>query len=223
MQPNTEPHPVAGGQTRSEIRAPDGSIRPGEQVIDYEVWVDPRSGDAWVNVSPTPATLPLRLHAADVNLLQARVAERVAGSVQTVGVGVTKGTLLVDVRQEWPLVSMILLGFLLSATIVLAAVVVRGRRRTARALALARHQATSREDERTRVAREIHDGPLQDLALLARTARPDEQSRIREVSAELRALATDLRPPALDRLGLVSALSDLTDRWAGVDPLRWTD
>ena len=214
MQPDTEPHPVAGGQVRGTMASPSDPSRLDEMVLDYEVWVDPRTGDAWVDVSPSPAVLPVRLHAATVGLLESSLREHALTTRRTVGVGVDHGTLLVALRQEWPLASTGVMAVLLVSTLVLAAVAIRGRRRAAQALAFAQHQATSREDERTRVAREIHDGPLQDLALLARTVAPDEQRRIREVGAELRALATDLRPPALDRLGLVSALSDLADRWA---------
>ncbi len=75
------------------------------------------------------------------------------------------------------------------------------------------------------MAREIHDGPLQDVTSLVRVhssesdatetapAEPLVQS-LRRVSGDLRALATGLRPPALDEFGLEPALEDLVDRWA---------
>ncbi|WP_412069895.1 sensor histidine kinase [Rubrivirga sp. IMCC43871] len=81
------------------------------------------------------------------------------------------------------------------------------------------HQIESRETERGRVSRELHDGPLQDLAMLALTLDAVEGSEaeaarmgVRAVARELRTLAEGLRPPILDRFGLASALRDLTER-----------
>ncbi|MGB3544780.1 MAG: response regulator [Rubrivirga sp.] len=65
---------------------------------------------------------------------------------------------------------------------------------------------------------EIHDGPLQELARLARSSPPDIQKPLRDVGDELRALASGLRPSALDRFGLEPALEDLADRWARASP-----
>jgi signal transduction histidine kinase len=82
------------------------------------------------------------------------------------------------------------------------------------------------EDERTRVALEIHDGPLQVLAqvnfelergqrLLARgdadrgmAVLAVAQARLREEIQGLRQLMVSLRPPALDEVGLDPALRD---------------
>ncbi|HQA36414.1 MAG: sensor histidine kinase [Acetomicrobium sp.] len=84
------------------------------------------------------------------------------------------------------------------------------------------------EEERTKLAREIHDGPLQDVtALLQRilllkqeswNERAEKYIEIAEESAvaavrELRVLCDTLSPPWLD-LGLVQALTELTDRLA---------
>ncbi len=81
------------------------------------------------------------------------------------------------------------------------------------------------EDQRRRLSRELHDEPLQLFLHLARAlesigeeeAIPPEArrglSRARdqalEAAVRLRNLATALRPPALDHLGLVPALSSL--------------
>jgi PAS domain S-box-containing protein len=85
-------------------------------------------------------------------------------------------------------------------------------------------QAT--EQERKRLAAELHDGPVQQLTALdislerarrtldrASTAPEREtiervQVRLREEVGELRKMMSDLRPPALDNLGLVAALQD---------------
>lgn len=74
----------------------------------------------------------------------------------------------------------------------------------------------AREAERSRIAREIHDGPLQDVhALRLHSGGPlpepvsEEASRI---ARELRAIAEGLRPPALGRFGLAAALSAHANR-----------
>ena len=71
------------------------------------------------------------------------------------------------------------------------------------------------EEERTRLAADIHDVPLQELAgiihrLEARGA-TEEVEVLRGVAAQLRAVTTELRPPVLDDLGLGPALSFLAD------------
>jgi signal transduction histidine kinase len=88
--------------------------------------------------------------------------------------------------------------------------------------------AAAREEERGRWAREIHDDTLQSLAALrvqlscARRSTDVDELRLaldgavgeltREI-ANLRALITELRPAALDELGIEAALGNLFDRW----------
>jgi signal transduction histidine kinase len=83
------------------------------------------------------------------------------------------------------------------------------------------------EDERTKISRDIHDGPLQDVtALIQRirlSRRPDntDEDTLRELDLaekiafatvkEMRALCDFLNPPWLE-LGLVQALTELTER-----------
>jgi two-component system sensor histidine kinase DegS len=84
--------------------------------------------------------------------------------------------------------------------------------------------ATAREDERRRVARELHDGPAQILAnavfsvemaehIATRSPElvPEELDRLRDVlklgMAEVRRLMFDLRPSSLDDLGLVETIN----------------
>ncbi len=97
------------------------------------------------------------------------------------------------------------------------------RQRLTAAYAAQARQA--QEDDRERIARDIHDEPLQTLIYLARRletagerAGVPESSRdelealrvgILGVVAELRLLADGLRPPALDDLGLETSLRQL--------------
>jgi signal transduction histidine kinase len=88
----------------------------------------------------------------------------------------------------------------------------------------------SAEAERRRWARELHDETLQGLGalkvLLASASRSDDAGLVRGLLAtavehvggeieNLRAIITDLRPAALDELGLVPALASLAQRTAG--------
>lgn len=92
--------------------------------------------------------------------------------------------------------------------------------------ALERSIAAS-ERERARWARELHDETLQELAglrlLLAATRRSDDLEKVRAALADgleridagiqnLRAIITDLRPAALDQLGVQAALEALAGR-----------
>jgi signal transduction histidine kinase len=86
---------------------------------------------------------------------------------------------------------------------------------------------TAQEDERTKISRDIHDGPLQDVTALiqrirlARTAGGSEEDAKMELELaekiaivtvkEMRALCDFLNPPWLE-LGLSQALTELTER-----------
>lgn len=91
----------------------------------------------------------------------------------------------------------------------------------------ARRALQAAEAERSRWARELHDGTLQglgglqiSLAAARRTADPAVRDRVlgqaaeqaTEEIAQLRELITDLRPVALDELGVAAALEVLADR-----------
>ncbi len=99
---------------------------------------------------------------------------------------------------------------------------------------------SAQEGERKRIARELHDGPVQALAAIsmqlgmieemASTDYAQSQSRLARLRAELRCtldeirlMMQNLRPSALDDLGLVTALREFTTAQldaAGIQ-LRW--
>ncbi len=94
-----------------------------------------------------------------------------------------------------------------------------------RARAFAQQVIALEEDQRRRLARELHDEPLQLFLHLARRleslgasegvpgsvagALAEARNQALDAATRLRTLARDLRPPALDQLGLVPALSSL--------------
>jgi signal transduction histidine kinase len=105
---------------------------------------------------------------------------------------------------------------------------------TARDEALRRSIRAS-EEERRRWARELHDQTLQDLAgvrmLLSGAARSQDPAELRDAVrhavdllgdgvTNLRSLINDLRPAALDELGLGAALDTLADRVQRVSGVR---
>lgn len=106
-----------------------------------------------------------------------------------------------------------------AATAVASAVTVEAKRR--------RQRLAAAEQERTRWAREMHDETLQNLAALrlglaAQLRRPSPEGLLEAVTeavaqlegeiTTLRALVTDLRPAALEDLGVQAAIEDLAGR-----------
>ena len=109
---------------------------------------------------------------------------------------------------------------------------VKARQYQVRLRQMSSHVLTAQEEERTRIARELHDDTAQALTsvlvrlrLLERSAE-DKQLRsglaeLRDLTVEtlegVRRLAIDLRPPMLDDLGLEAAVQshvqDFSQRW----------
>jgi signal transduction histidine kinase len=105
------------------------------------------------------------------------------------------------------------------------------RRQLAEIRAIQHQLLRSREDERARLARDLHDGPIQalvglnlQLGLLLSPVDGDNvlpledlqamRGEVRELLAELRQVCGELRPPMLDTLGLGAALRALADEWS---------
>lgn len=102
--------------------------------------------------------------------------------------------------------------------------IVRDRTERERLRAFGAGSLRAAEDERLRIARELHDDTAQRLAALlvrlraARNASDEEQSRrqldevqqeIVEAADAVRRIARGLRPPSLDEMGLETALGSL--------------
>lgn len=93
-----------------------------------------------------------------------------------------------------------------------------------------RRLLTEREEERKRLARELHDDVIQDLLSVnyelgditddaaASTALKadlgDVSESIRELVVDLRRICGDLRPPTIDSLGMVAALQSYSQLWS---------
>jgi len=95
---------------------------------------------------------------------------------------------------------------------------------------LQRQLADAQEEERRRISRELHDHMGQHLAALIlgletlkdSVANPRDRRRVQRLQAlasalgsEVHDLALELRPTALDDLGLYSALRHYADQWSG--------
>jgi two-component system NarL family sensor kinase len=80
-----------------------------------------------------------------------------------------------------------------------------------------RAAADAMEAERARIARELHDAPLQQLAGVIRRLEikadaREEAEELQLVADQLRNVLVDLRPPVLDDLGLGAGLEFLVER-----------
>ncbi|MCL6443303.1 MAG: hypothetical protein K6T83_07595 [Alicyclobacillus sp.] len=80
------------------------------------------------------------------------------------------------------------------------------------------------EEERRRLAKRLHDGPMQTLASAAMRMQVDGncpdgirlhvRRQMNDVIGDLRTIVFDLRPPLLDDLGLVPTLKRYSEQWA---------
>ncbi|NND69977.1 MAG: hypothetical protein HKN43_00195 [Rhodothermales bacterium] len=82
-----------------------------------------------------------------------------------------------------------------------------------------RKMIRAREDERTHLASELHDGPIQELQYITSSIAggnhdPETSSVLNEVTDTLRKICTNLRPEVLAHFGLVSAVHGLIEEFS---------
>ena len=195
----------------------------------YFAFVEPDSS-AWIQ---TPSGQNVLVDPYAVRTIGDEMGARLGVGIEELGIeGVGYG--LEDGRAYVDLTKSASIGWvlgLLAATVAAAGLVLawllhqlRRSREHGRQLADSRRRlADSREAERMRLARELHDGPMQDLQAmrlaLSVAARdgagpevPELNVALLGVASELRRIAEDLRPPVLDTFGLAAALRALADR-----------
>ncbi len=117
----------------------------------------------------------------------------------------------------------------LAATLETVTLIERLRRKVAELNETKQRLAESREAERLHLARELHDGPIQELYRAGHlmdqrkqtAANPETLQQVahlqRQVAATLRNICLQLRPPLLFGLGLETALKTYADEVYGVD------
>lgn len=191
--------------------------------------------------APPDSVVPLRVSARSLLMMANQVEGALAGAPpeNVLGFSVVDGHVRFRFERGAPLVILGLLGFVLVAGSAGATTFVLWRRETRRrvaALDAQRRQIDAAEAERVRIAREIHDGPLQDLhaararAEVSQLAEGDSSgpasavtaaaiaADVTEIARNLRAIAEGLRPPALGRFGLPAALASHAARVAERHP-----
>ena len=117
-------------------------------------------------------------------------------------------------------------------TAFVAALLISQRRRLAQEQVHAQRLLAAQEEERSRVARELHDDALQRIAMIRNNvdevarATPDARHRLGGVSDELEDLSTVLRtaarhlhPSVVEKAGLVRALQELSEEFGRTGPL----
>ena len=104
--------------------------------------------------------------------------------------------------------ALLLFGFL-------GAVLYRSHRIRRASAAFRQRIVQAREEERGRLAGDLHDGPIQDIYHALLLCRMDESGRVEadlhRVTAALRDICSELRPPVLTHLGLPTAVATLAD------------
>ncbi|MEL6614196.1 MAG: sensor histidine kinase [Bacteroidota bacterium] len=147
--------------------------------------------------------------------------------VEGVGYGFIDGRFYVYASQGVDLtvaLGLAALGlFLLGVVIVsLSRALARSRERERVSIVARRRLTEAREQERLRIAREIHDGPVQDLhairLMMGNGAEGPVGSEALRVIHNLRALSENLRPPALAAMGLEAAVESLIGRFEQTHP-----
>lgn len=178
---------------------------------------DPENG---FPVIPDSAIATLNIPFTTLNLIANQAsAARSDTRVRRFGFAVESKRLRIQFDQGLPLwiaASVTLALLLLGGGIAAGLLIYRQRERRVREEATRQRTFHAREAERSRLAREIHDGPLQDVhalrLLTGAQAAEVVESEAGRIARDLRAIAEGLRPPALGRFGLAAALAAHTRR-----------
>ncbi|MEF8797062.1 MAG: sensor histidine kinase [Salinivenus sp.] len=228
---------LLGGAYPKEIRAQDSTAveaegrmlhNPTNRLFYYRI-----GGDSTVYIRqerPAMDRPGVALPARTLTTIYDRVSEQVLTSEESndyLGVGFEDQTLVLRVSQQFDLY---VLGTLIVVILVGGVLLLwlwrrlTAEQRRRKALVQSRrHLTKGREKERERLAKEIHDGPVQDLhglhmRLKGLSETPsacqvqEMADELMRVTGELRALSADLHPPALRRFGLGAALRSHADR-----------
>lgn len=183
----------------------------------FQMWVSAAAGAAFLIAVPFVRGDEDRVLTSRARLLIG------AGSAAVLAViGLWRAT-----GQEQPAVLVLLVPALLLFATALIAIREAGRTSHARRVSQLRSRFQGQESERRRWAQELHDQTLQDLAAidlrlagLAGSHDPqalaagvqDTRDLVREQIGVLRHLISQMRPLALDTLGLAAAVQDLARR-----------
>ncbi|HJQ27069.1 MAG TPA: two-component regulator propeller domain-containing protein [Blastocatellia bacterium] len=140
--------------------------------------------------------------------------------------------------QRWWFVTLCALAVAAAAFLAYRQRVVQLEKRNALQAAFSRQLIESQENERMRIATELHDGLGQNLlviknrALLALTRPADEQAAINQLGeistmasqaiSEVRTIARNLRPYQLDRLGLTMAIESIVSTVAPSSTIKFS-
>ena len=186
-------------------------------ILGRSAWFGP------LDAARAPSALVLALWGLGLAVDRRRVAERLLSPDSPIGFDVIFIPIVLAALAAGVLFAGVPIAVAAVLAVVAVAIYPSTRRLTAKLferliLGTMRREAEIRaaEEERGRLAREIHDAPLQALAAVIRRldsvpAVEGEVTALREVAGQLRDVATSLHPPVLEDLGLVPALSDLQE------------
>lgn len=225
-------HPADIGAGRTLARGGTGEVDSltGEAVVyEFEIVRRPDS-TLWVQFSragePPVAVPSVILYAASA--AYADVQPATDNVVSELHASVRDGHLDLGYKQAFGPFEILLLGMIAAMLVALVLLLRRARRdkRNRQTLeAAARVAIDSRESERLRIARELHDGPVQTLnsvrMRLSSSSLMDDAdllAELQETIVEVRSIAEDLRPPALGPFGLAVAIESLVSRAAAHHP-----
>ncbi|HVK09316.1 MAG TPA: histidine kinase, partial [Gemmataceae bacterium] len=206
--------------------------QPGPVYWSYAVWAilgeDDLPDGVMVQVTDATETALFRLQAAAMNealLLSSVRQHELAGAAESLNAQLRDAHDRLEGRVAERTAE------LAAANASLRAEILAREAAQADRLALLRRLTTAQEDERRHIARELHDQMGQLLtalglelkALEAQTPVPSpgrpQLTRLRDltdrIGREFHDLALDLRPTALDDLGLQTALANYAETWSG--------